>query len=87
MPPAKAIERLRVEAARAAIESGEWSMEVVARRAGFGSSERMRRAFLKLTGQPPIALKTSARRQAKSLERQLGKQHGQGRAEQGRTIA
>jgi transcriptional regulator GlxA family with amidase domain len=78
VPPAKAIERLRVEAARAAIESGEWSMEVVARRAGFGGSERMRRAFLKLTGQPPMALKTSARRYTKSPERQVGRQHGDG---------
>ena len=62
MPPARAIERLRFEAARAAIESGEGSMELVARRSGFGGAERMRRAFVKLGGQPPISVKSAARR-------------------------
>jgi transcriptional regulator GlxA family with amidase domain len=59
--PAKAIERLRVEAARAAIEAGESSLEVIANKVGFGSGDRMRRAFLKLTGQPPAAFRTAAR--------------------------
>lgn len=53
VPPAKAIERLRVEVARAAIEAGARSLEEVARRTGFGNGERMRRSFLKITGQPP----------------------------------
>jgi transcriptional regulator GlxA family with amidase domain len=56
-PPAKAIERLRVEAARAAIEAGARSLEEVARSTGFGNVERMRRAFVKITGQPPLALR------------------------------
>jgi transcriptional regulator GlxA family with amidase domain len=60
--PAKAIERLRVEEARAAIEAGASSLEEVARRTGFGNSERMRRAFIKITGQPPMVTRTSARR-------------------------
>lgn len=55
--PAKAIERLRVEAARADIEAGARSLDEVARRSGFGSPERMRRAFVKITGQPPAALR------------------------------
>jgi transcriptional regulator GlxA family with amidase domain len=56
-PPAKAIERLRVESARASIEAGARSLEEVARSAGFGNVERMRRAFVKITGQPPMALR------------------------------
>ncbi|MBV8620591.1 MAG: GlxA family transcriptional regulator [Curvibacter sp.] len=51
--PAHAVERLRVEAARAALESGAGSLKAVARDCGFGSSERMRRSFLRLLGMPP----------------------------------
>lgn len=61
--PAKAIERLRVEAARAAIEAGAASLEEVARCTGFGSGDRMRRAFVRLTGQPPMVVRTGARRE------------------------
>lgn len=57
--PAKAIERLRVEAARAAIESGESSIQVVAMDCGFGDLERMRRAFIRLFGAPPSSLRRS----------------------------
>lgn len=66
MPPAKAIERLRFEAARSAIEAGESSMEVVARRSGFGSAERMRRTFVRLGGLPPVASRSAARRRSAS---------------------
>lgn len=55
--PAKAVERLRVEAARALIESGAPSMEIVARKAGFHDVERMRRAFVRLFGAPPSSLR------------------------------
>jgi transcriptional regulator GlxA family with amidase domain len=55
--PAKAVERLRIEAARALIESGAPSMEIVARRAGFHDIERMRRAFVRLYGAPPSSLR------------------------------
>jgi transcriptional regulator GlxA family with amidase domain len=61
--PAKAIERLRVEAARASIEAGADSLEDVARITGFGSGDRMRRAFVRLTGQPPMVVRTGARRE------------------------
>lgn len=60
LAPAKAIERLRVEAARASIEAGETSLEKIARTTGFGSGDRMRRAFLKHTGQPPSAYRIMA---------------------------
>ncbi|HYG27583.1 MAG TPA: GlxA family transcriptional regulator [Caulobacteraceae bacterium] len=63
--PAKAIERLRVEAARAALEAGESSIEKVARETGFGSADRMRRAFLKLTGQSPRSFKAPTRKGAR----------------------
>lgn len=59
--PAKAVERLRLEAARTALEGGAHSIQDVARRAGFGDSERMRRAFIRFYGAPPAALKRTLR--------------------------
>ena len=54
--PAKAIESLRVEAARAMMETSRHPVEVVARESGFGDRERMRQAFLRAFGQPPQAM-------------------------------
>ncbi|MGI4841527.1 MAG: GlxA family transcriptional regulator [Janthinobacterium lividum] len=51
--PAKAVEQLRVEAARLMMESGHQSIDVVATESGFGDRERMRRAFTRAFGQPP----------------------------------
>jgi transcriptional regulator GlxA family with amidase domain len=59
--PAKAIEALRVEAARGMLEAGRHSMEAVAVETGFVDTERMRRAFLRAFGQPPQAIKRAAR--------------------------
>ena len=59
--PAKAIERLRVEAARERVEAGGEPIDRVAEASGFGDAERMRRAFLRTFGQPPQALRRSAR--------------------------
>ncbi len=59
--PAKAVERLRVEAARAALEAGG-SIQEIARRTGFGDPERMRRAFVRLYGAPPAAMRRTLRR-------------------------
>ncbi|WP_293903810.1 GlxA family transcriptional regulator [Phenylobacterium sp.] len=59
--PAKAVERLRLEAARTELETGHAPIDRVAERAGFGDPERMRRAFLRAFGQPPQALRRSAR--------------------------
>jgi transcriptional regulator GlxA family with amidase domain len=61
MTPAKAIERLRLEAFRDRIEDGSEPIEVVASRSGFGDPERMRRAFIRAFGQPPQALRRAAR--------------------------
>lgn len=59
--PAKAIENLRVEAARSAIEDGRHNIDEVAQMTGFGDRERMRRAFLRAFGQPPQVLRRNAR--------------------------
>jgi transcriptional regulator GlxA family with amidase domain len=53
--PAKFVERLRVERARAALESGSQSIQRIADLCGFGSAERMRRSFLRVLGSPPSA--------------------------------
>jgi transcriptional regulator GlxA family with amidase domain len=59
--PAKAVERLRLEAARSRVEAGREPIERVAEIAGFSDPERMRRAFLRAYGQPPQALRRAAR--------------------------
>lgn len=58
--PAKAIENLRVEAARLMMEQGQFPADVVARETGFGDRERMRRAFLRAFGQPPQVIRRNA---------------------------
>lgn len=55
--PAKVVERLRVDAARAALDSGGRSVKDVARLCGFADPERMRRAFHRMLGTSPSALK------------------------------
>ena len=57
LTPARAVEKLRVEAAAAALESGREAVQKVARDCGFGDQERMRRAFLRILGRPPSALR------------------------------
>jgi transcriptional regulator GlxA family with amidase domain len=59
--PAKAVENLRVEAARLMMEQGRHSMGVIADEAGFADRERMRRAFLRVLGQPPREVRRLAR--------------------------
>jgi transcriptional regulator GlxA family with amidase domain len=59
--PAKAIERLRLEAAREQVESSAEPIEKIAMHAGFRDPERMRRAFLRAFGQPPQALRRTAK--------------------------
>ncbi|MDO8900945.1 MAG: GlxA family transcriptional regulator [Phenylobacterium sp.] len=62
MTPAKAVEHLRVQAARQRLEAGE-PIDRVALAVGFGDAERMRRAVLRTYGQPPQALRRAARDQ------------------------
>src|SRR6266404_412101 len=62
--PAKAVERLRVEAARTMMEDGRYQFEVIARETGLADRERMRRAFLRAFGQPPQAIWRASRLEA-----------------------
>jgi transcriptional regulator GlxA family with amidase domain len=63
--PAKAVERLRLETARAAVETSHAPLDRIAESTGFGDPGRMRRAFLRNFRQPPQAL----RRARASLDR------------------
>jgi transcriptional regulator GlxA family with amidase domain len=53
LTPAAYVEALRVEAARQRLERFSEPVELVARRAGFGTPETMRRAFARRVGVPP----------------------------------
>lgn len=64
LSPAKAVERLRLEAARERVEAGVEPIETIADKAGFGNPERMRRAFVQTFGVPPQGLRRQARVQA-----------------------
>ncbi|MBV9559123.1 MAG: GlxA family transcriptional regulator [Bradyrhizobium sp.] len=59
--PSKAVERLRIEAARARVQSSSEAIERVAEATGFRDPERMRRAFIRAFGQPPQSLRRAAR--------------------------
>jgi transcriptional regulator GlxA family with amidase domain len=59
--PAKAVEKLRLEAARSLLEDGHASIGRVAQQTGFGDEERMRRAFVRTLGKPPQAVLREAR--------------------------
>jgi transcriptional regulator GlxA family with amidase domain len=61
--PAKAVERLRLEAARFMLEEGRHTVNVVAYETGFADRERMRRAFLRTFGVPAQAMRRKARRE------------------------
>jgi transcriptional regulator GlxA family with amidase domain len=59
--PAKAVEKLRVEAARLMIEQSHHPIDIVARETGFVDRRRMREAFLRTLGQPPQVVRRNAR--------------------------
>jgi transcriptional regulator GlxA family with amidase domain len=59
--PAKAVERLRTEVAHTQVTGSAVSIENIARHVGFESPERMRRAFIRLYGQPPQAVRRISR--------------------------
>ncbi len=60
--PAKAVESLRLEAARLLIEQSRHSLDVVARETGFRDRRHMREVFLRGFGVPPQAVRRDARR-------------------------
>ena len=59
--PAKAIERLRLEAARLMIEQSRHPLDVIAKENGFRDRRHMREAFVRGFGVPPQALRRDAR--------------------------
>lgn len=59
--PAKAIEKLRIESARLLIEQSRHSVEAVAKETGFMDPRRMREAFVRHFGQPPLAVRRAMR--------------------------
>jgi transcriptional regulator GlxA family with amidase domain len=59
--PAKAVENLRVEAARLMMEQSRHPIDAIARQTGFADRDRMRRAFLRAFGQPPQVIRRNAR--------------------------
>jgi len=61
--PARAVERLRCEAALPQIEGTTEPLDQIALQVGFGDVERMRRVCLRIYGQPPQALRRKSRHQ------------------------
>ena len=59
--PAKAVENLRVEAARLMMEQSRHPIDVIARQTGLTDRDRLRRAFLRAFGQPPQVIRRNAR--------------------------
>ncbi|WP_235035528.1 GlxA family transcriptional regulator [Roseomonas sp. 18066] len=51
--PARAVERLRLEAAQRLLQEGRLPLGAIAHHCGFGDDERMRRAFQRRTGRAP----------------------------------
>lgn len=60
MTPARAVEQLRLEAARERVERSTLPIEAIAIMTGFHDPERMRRAFLRKFHQPPQAIRRNA---------------------------
>jgi len=60
LSPAKAVENLRLEAARFLLEQGRLPIETIAFDTGFGDRERMRRAFLRAYSQTPLSIRNAA---------------------------
>jgi transcriptional regulator GlxA family with amidase domain len=68
LPPAKFIERLRVERARVIIEDTSLSMAEIATKSGFDSEQRMRRSFQRVLGINPVDHALRVRRAADKAE-------------------
>jgi len=58
--PARAVENLRLEAAKLMLEQSRLPLDDVAKETGFGSCERMRRAFIRAYGEPPQTIRNNA---------------------------
>jgi len=53
MRPRRAVERLRVEAARLLLSESRLPVKRISQRCGFGSEETMRRSFLRVLSATP----------------------------------
>jgi transcriptional regulator GlxA family with amidase domain len=60
LTPGRAVERLRLEAARQLLLESRLPIKRISRRCGFGSEETMRRSFLRLLGATPQDYRASA---------------------------
>lgn len=58
--PARAVERIRLDAARLLVSQGRLAIDTIANETGFGDPERMRRAFQRAFGQSPRAMRRLA---------------------------
>ena len=58
--PAKAVEALRLEAAKLMLEQSRLPVEDIAREVGFANRERMRRAFIRVYGEVPRSIRSNA---------------------------
>jgi transcriptional regulator GlxA family with amidase domain len=59
--PARAVEGLRLEAARLMVEQGRHPLEIIARETGFRDRRHMREAFVRGFGVPPQRVRRDAR--------------------------
>lgn len=66
MTPAKAVERLRTEAARTKVEDGREALKSIARSTGFTDTERMRQSFVRVFGQSPELIRRLSRERTMS---------------------
>jgi transcriptional regulator GlxA family with amidase domain len=68
MTPARAVERLRLEAARPRVEDGREPLETIARDVGFSDPARMRQGFIRIFGHTPQEVRRSARATTEKIE-------------------
>ena len=59
--PARVVERLRADLARGRVETTADPVECIAEAVGFGDAENMRRAFIRIYGQPPQSIRRTTR--------------------------
>jgi transcriptional regulator GlxA family with amidase domain len=59
--PARVVERLRADMARGRLETTAEPVERIAEAVGFGDAENMRRAFIRVYGQPPQSIRRAIR--------------------------
>lgn len=70
LSPAKAVESMRIEAARRLLEQSDISVIMVAHRCGFGDDERMRRSFIRLLKVTPSAYRRRFQSQNDGLSKE-----------------